>query len=85
VQRAMTNLWQRGRPASVKLAVLIDRGHRALPIRPNYVGKSIPTARADRVQVRLGPMAADNETRKSTDRVVLFSMVESIKEQERPE
>ena len=54
VQRAMTALWQRARPAAVKLAVLIDRGHRALPIRPNYVGKSIPTARADRVQVRLG-------------------------------
>ncbi|HEX3409999.1 MAG TPA: aspartate carbamoyltransferase catalytic subunit [Candidatus Binataceae bacterium] len=80
VQRAMTTLWQRGRPAAVKLAVLIDRGHRALPIRPNYVGKSIPTARADRVQVRLGPMATDTETRKSSDRVVLYTMVEPIKQ-----
>jgi aspartate carbamoyltransferase catalytic subunit len=85
VQRAMTTLWQRGRPATVKLAVLIDRGHRALPIRPNYIGKSIPTARADRVQVRLGPIAADSETRKSSDRVVLYTMVESIKESERPQ
>ena len=84
VQRAMTTLWQRGRPAAVKLAVLIDRGHRALPIRPNYVGKSIPTARTDRVQVRLGPIGDDTETRKSTDRVVLYTMVESIKEVERP-
>ncbi len=85
VQRAMTTLWQRGRPATVKLAVLIDRGHRALPIRPNYVGKSIPTARADRIQVRLGPIPADSETRKSSERVVLYSMVESIKEPERPQ
>ncbi len=59
VQRAMTALWQRGRPAAVKLAVLIDRGHRALPIRPNYVGKNIPTARAERVQVRLAPPQSD--------------------------
>ncbi len=80
VQRAMTALWQRGRPAAVKLAVLIDRGHRAVPIRPNYVGKSIPTARADRVQVRIG--AVDAEGRKATDRVVVYSMVESLKEPE---
>jgi pyrimidine operon attenuation protein/uracil phosphoribosyltransferase len=65
--------------------VLIDRGHRALPIRPNYVGKSIPTARADRVQVRLGPIPSETDLRKSADRVVLYAMVESIKEQERPE
>ena len=58
-------------------------GHRALPIRPNYIGKSIPTARADRVQVRLGPQPTEAEMRKSPDRVVLYSMVESIKEPER--
>jgi aspartate carbamoyltransferase catalytic subunit len=80
VQRAMTALWLHGRPATVKLAVLIDRGHRAVPIRPNYVGRSIPTARADRVQVRLGPAAT--ETKKIADRVLLYSMVESIKEPE---
>jgi aspartate carbamoyltransferase catalytic subunit len=80
IQRAMTTLWQRGRPAAVKLAVLIDRGHRALPIRPNYVGKSIPTARADRVQVRLGPIPSETDARKSADRVVLYAMVDSIKE-----
>jgi pyrimidine operon attenuation protein/uracil phosphoribosyltransferase len=56
-----------------------------VPIRPNYVGKSIPSARADRVQVRLGPMGADTETRKSSDRVVLYTMVESTKESERPQ
>ena len=58
VQRAMAAIWQRGRPAAVKLAVLIDRGHRAVPIRPNYVGKNIPTSRAERVQVRLATLAA---------------------------
>ncbi len=83
VQRAMTALWQRGRPAAVKLAVLIDRGHRAVPIRPNYVGKNIPTARAERVQVRLAPPegAAPGRAR-AQDRVVIYSMVESFKEGE---
>jgi pyrimidine operon attenuation protein/uracil phosphoribosyltransferase len=42
-----------GRPASIQLAALIDRGHRELPIRPDYVGKNLPTARAERVRVRL--------------------------------
>ena len=77
VQRAMTALWQRGRPAAVKLAVLIDRGHRALPIRPNYIGRSIPTARSERVQVRLTP-ALEEEKRKAVDRVVLYSMVDAL-------
>jgi pyrimidine operon attenuation protein/uracil phosphoribosyltransferase len=79
VQRAMALLWQRGRPATAKLAVLIDRGHRAIPIRPNYVGKNIPTTRAERVSVRLDPAwpAAD---RRSTDRVVVYSIVDSLKE-----
>jgi aspartate carbamoyltransferase catalytic subunit len=83
VQRAMTALWQRGRPAAVKLAVLIDRGHRAVPIRPNYVGKNIPTARAERVQVRLAPpQSAAAGRAKGQDRVVIYSMVESLKEGE---
>ena len=83
VQRAMTTLWQRGRPAAVKLAVLIDRGHRAVPIRPNYVGKNIPTARAERVQVRLAaPEGATPGRAKAQDRVVIYSMVESLKEGE---
>ncbi len=83
VQRAMTALWQRGRPAAVKLAVLIDRGHRAVPIRPNYVGKNIPTARAERVQVRLAPPQGVAPGRARTqDCVVIYSMVESLKEGE---
>ena len=42
-----------GRPRSIQLAVLVDRGHRELPIRPDYVGKNIPTARSELVEVRL--------------------------------
>ena len=42
-----------GRPRSIQLAVLVDRGHRELPIRPDFVGKNIPTSRSELVQVRL--------------------------------
>jgi pyrimidine operon attenuation protein/uracil phosphoribosyltransferase len=74
----MAALWKHGRPAAVKLAVLIDRGHRAVPIRPNYVGKNIPTARAERVQVRLAAPDAQGG-HKTADRVVIYSMLESMK------
>ena len=53
VRAAMDALVEHGRPACIQLAVLIDRGHRELPIRPDYVGKNIPTARNERVIVRL--------------------------------
>jgi pyrimidine operon attenuation protein/uracil phosphoribosyltransferase len=46
-------LFDYGRPATVQLAVLVDRGHRELPIRPDYVGKNLPTSPAERVNVRL--------------------------------
>jgi pyrimidine operon attenuation protein/uracil phosphoribosyltransferase len=42
-----------GRPRSIQLAVLVDRGHRELPIRPDYVGKNLPTARSEHVYVRV--------------------------------
>jgi pyrimidine operon attenuation protein/uracil phosphoribosyltransferase len=48
-----------GRPARIQLAVLIDRGHRELPIRPDYVGKNLPTATREQIQVRL--RETDNE------------------------
>jgi pyrimidine operon attenuation protein / uracil phosphoribosyltransferase len=48
-----------GRPARIQLAVLIDRGHRELPIRPDYVGKNLPTATREQIQVRL--QETDNE------------------------
>jgi len=81
VQRAMATIWQRGRPAAVKLAVLIDRGHRAVPIRPNYVGKNIPTSRTERVQVRLGTGGSDPKA-KTHDHVTIYSIVEPMKEPE---
>lgn len=53
VRAAVEALFDYGRPARVQLAVLCDRGHRELPIRPDYVGKNLPTAREERVDVRL--------------------------------
>lgn len=50
---AVDHLIDFGRPAKVRLAVLLDRGHRELPIRPDYVGKNIPTSREQRVKVML--------------------------------
>jgi pyrimidine operon attenuation protein/uracil phosphoribosyltransferase len=53
IRAAMDALASFGRPARIQLAVLIDRGHRELPIRADYVGKNVPTAYAQRVFVRL--------------------------------
>ena len=53
IRAAIDALLEYGRPARVQLAVLADRGHRELPIRPDYVGKNLPTAREERVQVQL--------------------------------
>jgi pyrimidine operon attenuation protein/uracil phosphoribosyltransferase len=53
IRAALDGLMDFGRPAEVQLAVLVDRGHRQLPIRANYVGKSIPTAPEEDVQVFL--------------------------------
>ena len=48
---AIDALMERGRPRSIQLAVLVDRGHRELPIRPDYVGKNVPTSREESVKV----------------------------------
>ncbi len=53
IRAAMDALMDIGRPASIQLAVLIDRGHRELPIRADYVGKNIPTSLDERVEVEL--------------------------------
>lgn len=53
VRAALDALIDRGRPASIQLAVLVDRGHRELPIRPDYVGKNLPTSSREQVRVRL--------------------------------
>lgn len=57
---AMDAVISLGRPAKIQLAALIDRGHRELPIRPDYVGKNIPTSRSEVVSVKIPPF--DNET-----------------------
>ncbi len=53
IRAAIEALFQNGRPAMVQLAVLIDRGHRELPIRPDYVGKNIPTSREEFISVHV--------------------------------
>ena len=54
VRAAMDAISSFGRPAKIQLAALIDRGHRELPIRADYVGKNLPTAPRDKVRVRIG-------------------------------
>ena len=53
IRAAIEALFAYGRPARVQLACLVDRGHRELPIRPDYVGKNLPSSRGERVQVQL--------------------------------
>lgn len=53
IRAAMDALMDYGRPASIQLAVLVDRGHRELPIRADFVGKNVPTSRRERVKVLL--------------------------------
>lgn len=53
VRAALEAILSYGRPTAIQLAVLVDRGHRELPIRPDYVGKNVPTARDEQVDVRL--------------------------------
>ena len=53
VRAAMDACIDRGRPAEISLAVLVDRGHRELPIRPDYIGKNIPTSKSERVSVHV--------------------------------
>jgi len=50
---AMDSLFDLGRPRSIQLLVFIDRGHRELPIQPDYIGKFLPTSRREKVKVRL--------------------------------
>lgn len=61
IRAAMDALVDLGRPKSVQLAALVDRGHRELPIRADYVGKNIPTARNETVEVRLTEVDGKDE------------------------
>ncbi len=73
IRAAIEALFDYGRPDRVQLAVVADRGHRELPIRPDYVGKNLPTARGERVQVQL--VEVDE-----VDRVLLVSEPEEVHE-----
>ncbi|HEX2071172.1 MAG TPA: bifunctional pyr operon transcriptional regulator/uracil phosphoribosyltransferase PyrR [Thermoleophilaceae bacterium] len=61
VRAAIDALFDYGRPRRVQLAVLADRGHRELPIRPDYVGKNLPTARSERVNVHVEELDGEDE------------------------
>lgn len=63
VRAAIEALFDYGRPAKVQLAVLADRGHRELPLRPDYVGKNLPTSRAERVNVHVAELDGVDEVR----------------------
>ena len=60
IRAALDSLRDIGRPAAIQLAVLVDRGHRELPIRADYVGKNIPTSKDEDVTVSLTPLDAED-------------------------
>jgi len=69
VRAAMDGLMDLGRPRAIQLVVLVDRGHRELPIRADYVGKNVPTAKTEQVQVML-------QEEDGADRVVILDHIE---------
>jgi len=69
IRAAMDGLMDLGRPRTIQLAVLVDRGHRELPIRADYVGKNVPTAKTEQVQVLL-------QEEDGADRVVIMEQID---------
>lgn len=63
VRAAMDALMDIGRPKTIQLAVLVDRGHRELPIRPDYVGKNVPTSKKEMIKVSVKGFDAQNEVK----------------------
>ena len=70
VKSALSIIFRSGRPQVVRLAVLIDRGHREVPVKPNYVGKHIPSSERERVRVKLRETDHDEK-----DKVVIYSII----------
>lgn len=68
VRAAIEAIFDMGRPAAIQLAIMVDRGHRQLPFRPDYVGKNVPTSQTESIHVEL-------EEIDGNDRVVLFDEV----------
>jgi aspartate carbamoyltransferase catalytic subunit len=75
VKTALSIIFRSARPQSVRLAVLIDRGHREVPVKPNYVGKHIPSSEQDRVRVKLRELEPDKR-----DQVVIYSILQASEE-----
>ena len=70
VKTALSIIFKSGRPRSVRLAVLVDRGHREIPVKPDYVGKRIPSSERERVRVKLREVEGDEK-----DKVVIYSII----------
>lgn len=70
VKNALSIIFKAGRPRSVRLAVLIDRGHREVPVKPNYVAKHIPSSEKERVRVKLREVDQNEK-----DKVVIYSVI----------
>lgn len=70
VKSALSIIFKAGRPKSVRLAVLVDRGHREVPVKPNFVGKHIPSSERERVRVKLREVEQDER-----DKVVIYSII----------
>jgi aspartate carbamoyltransferase catalytic subunit len=70
IKSALSIIFRSGRPKSVRLAVLIDRGHRQLPVKPNYVGKHIPSSEKERVRVKLRELEQADQ-----DQAVIYAII----------
>ena len=75
VKSALSIIFRSGRPRSVRLAVLVDRGHREVPVKPNYVGKNIPSSAKDRVRVKLRGLDW-----READQVLMYSIITPVTE-----
>ncbi|WP_264030440.1 bifunctional pyr operon transcriptional regulator/uracil phosphoribosyltransferase PyrR [Cellulosimicrobium sp. SH8] len=71
IRAALDAISDLGRPRAVQLAALVDRGHRELPIRPDFVGKNLPTSTSERVSVRLAEVDGTSADGSATDAVVI--------------
>lgn len=79
VKSALSVIFRSARPQSVRLAVLIDRGHREVPVKPNYVGKNIPSSEADRVRVKLRELDPGER-----DQAIIYTIINPGEETRRP-
>ena len=75
VKNALDIIFRLARPKAVRLAVLIDRGHREVPVKPNYVGKHIPSSERERVRVKLREAEQDER-----DKVVIYSIINPVEQ-----